>query len=148
MCFLSHISYVEKYHSLLAVFFQSDSNAARRMARDCGRSLAGMTSSKPQGTWISLSCDCCVLCRYRLLRVADPSTKEVLQSVYVYVPASARACVLLCENALHLQCVSRKSESTKPFFLGECFKEMNEYYTEKQDYDTQFHKLFLYTLPA
>jgi len=96
MCFLSHILYVEKFHSLLAVFFQTDSNAARPMMRDCGHSLAGMASSNPPGTRISLSCDCCVLCGLRLLRVADPSSRGVLQSLCVCVCVYVWACE--CEN--------------------------------------------------
>ena len=32
----------------------------------------------PQGAWMSVSCECCVLCRWRSLRRADLSSREVL----------------------------------------------------------------------
>jgi hypothetical protein len=49
MCFLLHILYVEKYRSLLAVFFQSDSSAARSMAWVSSRSLAGIAKFESAG---------------------------------------------------------------------------------------------------
>jgi len=30
-------------------------------ARVCGRSIAGIVGSNPTGSWISVSCECCVL---------------------------------------------------------------------------------------
>ena len=29
----------------------------------CGRSMAGIVGSNPAGAWMSVCCDCCVLCR-------------------------------------------------------------------------------------
>ena len=34
--------------------------AARSKTWFCGLSLAGIVGSNPDGTWISLSCECCV----------------------------------------------------------------------------------------
>ena len=54
--------------------------AARPKALVCRRSLAGIAGSNPTtwGAWMSVCCECCVLCRYRSLRRADPSYKGVL----------------------------------------------------------------------
>ena len=37
--------------------------AAQSMAWVCGQTLAGTACSNPAGVWMSVSCECCVLCR-------------------------------------------------------------------------------------
>jgi hypothetical protein len=43
--------------------------------------LPGLRVRIPAGVRLSVFCECCVLCRYRSLRPADPSSREVLPSV-------------------------------------------------------------------
>jgi hypothetical protein len=70
----------------------------------CGRSLSGVGVRIPSGAWMSVSCECCVLCRYRTLRTADPWSRGVLPIV----------CVIRCNNnSLHQQLVDRSSQTKK-----------------------------------
>jgi len=46
--------------------------------------LAGIAGSNPAGD-MDVSCECCVLCRYRLLRRADCLPRRAQSSVYVSV---------------------------------------------------------------
>jgi hypothetical protein len=58
---------------------------------------------------MSVSCDCCVLFRYRCLRQADPSSRRVLPSVCVCVNGVIR-CI---NNPLHLQCRGQIKKESK-----------------------------------
>ena len=51
----------------------------------CGRSLAGVAGLNPDAGMDFVSCECCVLCRYRPLRRADPSYRGVLTNAFVSV---------------------------------------------------------------
>jgi hypothetical protein len=55
--------------------------AARSKASVYGRSIAGIAGSNSAGTWISVSCKCCVFYRCRSLRRADHSSRVVLPGV-------------------------------------------------------------------
>jgi hypothetical protein len=62
-------------------------------AADC---LLGQKTRIPPRAWMSVSSQCCVLCRYRTLRWANPSTRGVLPSVCVCVCVSFR--LMKCNN--------------------------------------------------
>jgi hypothetical protein len=97
--FQLHILYVEKYHSLLAIFFHYDPSAVWCMARNFSRSLAWFASSNPQGIWISPSCDCCVLCRYR-----NSDWPILLPAEFYRVCVCVCVCVCACVHAF--ECAS------------------------------------------
>ena len=60
------------------------------------------------GAWKFVSCECCALCRWRPLRWAHPSSREVLQCVCF------SSSVIRCNNTpLHLQWVGRRSLTKK-----------------------------------
>jgi hypothetical protein len=93
---------------LLSCIFKLIPVAAPSKAWICGRSLAGIAGSNPARGNGCVSCECCMLCRYRPLRRADHSSRGVLPSMFVSVS------VIRCNsNPLHLRCVGRRGQTEK-----------------------------------
>ena len=99
--------------------------AARSKAWVCGRSFVGTASWKPAGGVDT--CERCLLCSYKSLRRADPSSRGALPSLCVCVCVCV-VCVYVCVcvsvsvigyniNLLQLQRLRRDRSRIKNYFL-------------------------------
>lgn len=88
--------------------------AAESKAWVCGVSFVGTASWKPAGGMDM--CECCLLCRYRSPRRADPLSRGVLPCVCVYVCVSVSV-IGFNNDPLQLQRLRRERSRVKNYFL-------------------------------
>jgi hypothetical protein len=69
----------------------------------------GLKVPIPPGTWLSVSCECCVLSRWRSLRRVDHSSRGVVTSVCVWVCYRVKSPVI--NNTRHPQQVGRRGHN-------------------------------------